>query len=530
MKNKFAFIVTLVILFAGCNSNELEFDNITVQPITGTYSFPLGEVSYTMRELIDNIGDGELDLQEDSTSLLTLFYADTFSYSSDTDFLQIDDVTNSASVDLTGLPPLSGPGSFDIADSFTLDYNAADDTDRIDSVFYETGDATIDVTTTINGTIDYTATISNFVTVVNETPLEISGTVNGPGNDISTRSLLNHKSLLTNKTFVTNFNATVTLDAGQSFSGTETLTFDLTFANQTFSVVYGNFGQDTVQVGSETLEIEFFREMGEEGIFFGNPTITFNFDNTFGIPLGIDFSTLFGDDGEGGTQTFLEGDIVDEIPVIETSDPADPGSVVSSTIQINNSNSTIDNLLATSPAQLGFNVQAISNPYDADGSNFITDNNQLDATIEIEIPMEIKLENLEQSGTLSLGGGLDVSNVDSAFMRIVTVNELPFSAVLALEIQDADSNSLYSVTNNLVLNAPFININGFVTDPNGVSADIPLTQAGIEALGTGSHVLLTVTLNTPGSLNSRDIFVKVLADYAIEIKVGVGAKVNIPVE
>lgn len=530
MVKKFVFLVFSVVLFAGCDTDELDFDNIEVPPVQGTYSFPLGEVSYTMRELILDQEDVELDFQVDDDSLITLVYSDSFDYTSNNDFLQIDDITNSQAIDLTGLIPVGGPGTLDISESFTLDYNAADESDVIDSVFYETGDVTVEVTSDLEGTLDYIFTLNNFVTVVNEVPLQVSGTLNGAGNPTtatSVRSLVNHKSLISNKTFVTDFTGTLALGAGDTFSGTESLTFDITFGNQTFSIVYGKFGQDTVQVGNETLDIEFFREMGEEGLFFGNPTLTFTFENSLGIPSGIDFSGIYGSDGNGGVRTFLDGDIVETIPVVESSDINDPGSVTTTTIELNNNNSTIDNLLATSPGRIGFDVSAISNPYDVTTTNFITQTNDISAAIELRIPMEVKLENLQQSGTLSLGDGIDVSNVDSAFIRINTINEFPFSAILDLEIQDADSNALYTVTGSEVLAAPFINVNGFVTDPNGTTDDIFLSSDGIEALSVGSHILLTVTLNTPGSLNSRDIFVNILTNYRIQINVGLGGTVNI---
>lgn len=530
MVKKFVLITFSVMLLAGCNVDELDYDNIKVQPIRGTYSFPLGEVSYTMRDLILNQTDGELEFQVDEDSLITLVYQDSFAYQSDTDFMQIDDISQGEVISLAGVSPIVGPATIPpVTQMFTLDYSAVDTDDIIDSVFYDTGDVTVTVTTDINATLAYTFTLNSFVTVNTETPLSISGSISGGGTSVESRPLTNHKAIISNRSFETDFVGNISLANGESFNGTESISFDITFGNQSFSVAYGKFGQDTVQVDSQVLDIEFFKEMGEEGLFFGNPQFRFFIDHTFGIPLGLDFSSLYGDDGQGGTQTFLSGAITEMIPVLKTGDVNNPGSNVQDTIEINSGNSSIVNLLSTSPGRLGFDITGISNPYDQNAINFVSQTNTMSGEIEVEIPMEIKLVDLKQSGALSLGGGLDISNVDSVFIRVLTVNGLPFSATLDLEIQDADSNALYTVTDNMVLNAPFINVNGLVTDPNGISADIPLSSQGIEALGTGSHLMLTITLNTPGSLNSRDIFVKILSDYMIEVMVGVGGTVNIDI-
>ncbi|MEP1096672.1 MAG: hypothetical protein ABJG78_16265 [Cyclobacteriaceae bacterium] len=538
MVKKFVFITFLVILFAGCNSNELDFDNIQLPTANGTFNFPLGTAAYTIRDLILNQEDSLLDFQVDEDSLITLLYFEEIAYNSDTDFIQIQDISKSSSVDLTGIGgPIAGPGTVPSVPPLTQNYNFAfepdDPSDVLDSLFYASGEVTVNVTSDIEGALDYSFTLNNFVRKDNETPLAISGTLNGTGASTTSTptptDLSEYKAILsgTGNMFTTDFTGTITLGAGDTFIGDESLTFDITFANQTFSIIYGKFGRDTVQVGNETLNIEFFREMGEEGIIFGNPTMRFFFENSFGIPIGVDFSGLFGDDGLGGTQTFLSGNIVDNIPVIASGDINNPGPSVRDTIEINSGNSSIVDLLATSPGRLGFNVAAISNPEDTTAINFITTTNQITSKIEIEIPLEVKLENLEQSINLSLGDGFDTSDLDSAELRIVTRNEFPFSGILAIDIQDADSTSLFMVTDNFVLEAPFINIDGLVTDANGRTEDIPLSPAGVEALSTGSHIVMTVTLNTPGSLNSRDIFVKILADYRLEISLGVKGTINV---
>lgn len=526
MVKKFVFIAFAVILFAGCNSNELEFDNIQLPNANGTYNFPLGTATYTIRQLILDQEDSTLDFQVDEDSLITLVYYDSFNYSSNTDFIQIDDIVNNGNIDLSGIPATAGAATIPLNETFTFNFNPDDPTDVIDSAFYASGDVSINVTTNVQGTLDYTFTFQEFVTATNEIPLVVSS-----ANTTRDLAIPQHKAVLsgTNNMFTVDFAGNINLGAADNFVGTEFINFEITFANQTYSIIYGKFGMDTVQVGNESINIEFFREMGEEGIFFGNPTIRFFMENSFGIPIGVDFSTLFGDDGEGGTQTFLTGDIVDNVPIVASGDINNPGEIVRDTIEINSGNSSIVDLLATSPGRLGFDVNAISNPDPTaqNAINFITDNNVINSTIEIEIPMEVRLENLEQNINLSLGDGFDTSDLDSAVLRINTINELPFSGTLAIDIQDADSTSLFLVTDNLVLTAPFIDINGFVTDPNGNSTDIPLPQSGIDALANGSHIVMTVTLNTPGSLNSREIFVKILADYALEINLGVKGIINV---
>lgn len=548
---KFVFIVISASLFASCNVGELEFDNLEVTPISGVFSFPLGEANYVMRDLIGNQTGDSLSFEEDTTSLFTLLYFDTITYSAPDELVQIDDINFSGAI--SNMPMASGPVMVNLIETFQTDYNPQKN-EELDSVFYESGDLTITTTSTIAADVAYTFTITNTTNINTGVPISVSGNIpaGGSGTDMQTSSLIGHKTVLTDPSgsnaINIDLNAVVTLNAGQSMAGTETLTFDLTYGNQTFGLIYGKFGQDTIQVGNQSIEIDFFTQTERAGITFGNPTISFDFRNTFGVPIGVDFAGLHGDDGNGGNQVFLTGSIINNDPVIDGSDldtptPTTPGEIAQTIIEINRGNSNIVNLLSQSPQRLIFDVAGISNPESLTEGNYLQPTSSISAYVALEIPMEIQLEDYEEKGSFGLGDGLDLSNVDSAFIRLVTNNELPFNGTVNLEVQDADSVALFPIsdtsdpqfsqeqldrfTNIPVIKAPLININGEVTDPSGATEDISLTQEEVELLQNASHVIITMVLNTPVSQTSRDIYVKILADYTLSLKVGIGGKFNL---
>jgi hypothetical protein len=545
---KFVYVILSAFLVSACNINELEFDNLEVQPITGVYSFPLGKATYIMRDLIGKQTGDSLSFQEDSTSLLTLLYYDTITYGAPDDFVQIFDIVQNGSV--TAPPsPAGTPRTVPLNNVFNLDYNPQNG-EELDSVYYQTGDLTIVTTSTLPGTLNYTYTITNTTNINNGNPVILSGTVNNAGSDTQTQSLVDHKTILSSATnvFTVNLNASVALAATDALTGTEEITFSLTYGNQTFNLIYGKFGKDTVQVGNQSIDLDFFSQSGREGITFGNPSISFDFRSSFGLPVGVDFSGLSGDDGSGGDSFNLTGDIVRNMPTIDgsgidTPGPNTPGETVQSSIEINRSNSNIVALLGSSPSRLVFDVAGISNPVDVSAANYVQPTSQIQAFVTMEVPFEIQMENLKETGSFNLGDGLDLSNIDSAFIRIVTENELPFNGTISLDIQDEDSVSLFPITDTTdpqydkaqverltnipVIKAPLININGEVTDPSGETEDIYLTKEEVELLSGASHVIITMTLNTPASQTSREIYVKILAKYSLTLKVGIGGKFNL---
>ncbi|WP_420576449.1 hypothetical protein [Ekhidna sp.] len=553
---KFVYVAISAFLLAACNADQLEFDDLEVTPIEGPFVFPLGESTYVLRDLLDKQTEGQ-DFVEDSTSLITFFYNDTITYSAPDDFVTINDIVQSGTTN----PPayLAGAARQEtFSASFDLTYDPQDG-EILDSLFYLTGDLTILTESEIPADIDYVYTVENTTNINNGTPISVSGTVTNTAAPVDTHtqteSLVNHVTKLSgnNNTFRVNLEATVTLAAAQSLTGLEELRFTLTYGNQTFGLIYGKFGQDVVQVGNQALDIDFFTQANRDGITFGNPSLTFDFRNSFGLPIGVDFSGVYADDG-AGNQTFLTGNIVNNPPVIEgsgvnTPTVNTPGETVQSIIEINRTNSSIVNVLGSSPQQLVFDIAGISNPESETELNYLQPTSEITAYVTVEIPMEVQLEDYQETGSFGLGSGFDASNLDSAFIRIVTLNELPFTGTVSLEVQAEDSTVLFPITDesdprydsavtnhptqierftNLpIIKAPLISVNGEVTDPSGDTEDIALTNEEIQLLSGAARVIITMTFNTPVSQTSRDIYVKVLADYTLNLKVGIGTRFNL---
>ena len=82
MKNSSIAALILLLTCFSCNVGDLDFSNIEKPTLEPTVAIPLGSLSYTMRELIEKVGDSQLDLQEDSSSLIHLAYYDTASFNS----------------------------------------------------------------------------------------------------------------------------------------------------------------------------------------------------------------------------------------------------------------------------------------------------------------------------------------------------------------------------------------------------------------------------------------------------------------
>ncbi|MEQ8581922.1 MAG: hypothetical protein RIC30_16730 [Marinoscillum sp.] len=520
----------LLILFClSCNVNELDFDNLKGPTLTSEVALPLGEISYTMRDLLNEIGDKALQLEEDSTSLLKLTYFDSAEFNKGEDVINIDDISNQARISLPALGPAPESQQAVIDTVLVFGY-PAEKKESLDSVFYNGGNLVLTLNSNMGSDINFTFDITNTRSITGNEPVSFAGSLGGFGNYEESRELDGYKTLLTTEgdsnTFQVNAQITVFLGPGESTSASDYLNMTLSYLDQSFSILYGKFGQDTLAVGNEVLNIAFFEDLGESGFKFGDPEINFHFESTFGVPLGIVFRGLYGADSSasGMDTTFLSGSATVNPQVVEGAER--PGQFVQSTVSLNSQNSSLRDLLAASPRSIGFNLTGIANPDDPTQQNFVMDDSYISTAIEISLPMELSLKDVTREIDFSLGDGLDFDEAESLTMRIISSNGLPFSARLEVEIRDNADSTLHTVPQALVLETPFIDKSGLVTQARSHVEDIHLTTEGVDALRSGSKVVLRVILNTPATSGTRDVYVKILADYKIDIKVAVVGKLK----
>jgi len=517
---KFGIITILGILVA-CNIQDVDFDNLQVEDIKLDVAVPFGSATYTMRELIEDFSDSDVELIEDpETAEMRLIYRDSSSYTFNPEILDIQDVVNTNNLSLNDV---TGPGTVNQSIPFTQVYEPVDG-ETLDSVFHDSGaNLTATIESTSDVTLNYDLELSSTVNVNTGNPITFSGTTSSTVPGTHSQSLENHKTFFTEvgdqNTLFFNIDISGTLTAAESLNNDE-ITVTVEYLNQEYIIAFGKFGQDTVSVSNESLEINFFEGFGDEGLDFGNPSITFDFRNSFGMPYAVGLGGLYGEE-EDGSRTLLQGEVVDNPPVIAGSPTDAPvtGEVTQTTVVVDRTNSSIQQLFATSPATLGFNLQGFTNPNDDTQLNFVTDTSTVRGFIEVEIPMEVRMTNVTRELEYDIAGTTDFDEADSLAIRVVTVNELPFGADMDMFIMEG-SDTLYQALNNKVIEQPFLNIDRTVREPKVGVEDVPVGPDGVAAINQGDRILVVLTINTPESLTSEQIFVKLLATAKLEVTLG----------
>ncbi len=527
---KFVFIAFLALAGSSCNFNQLETDNLAIEDYQGTIGIPVGEFNETFRRIFEDLTDSTQNIQIGNDSIFVLVFTDSLSFSNASDLVVIDDISNGTVVALDETPASPVSREIPIDETFTFSYQPRNG-EPTDSLVYNSGELSLRINSSLGSSIDFSFDVMNTVDITTNNNVQFSGNINANSSFNGTQDLVNHATFLNldgdQNTFQVRFTGSINLGPGDAISSTDILSFNLNYRDQTFLSVFGFFGSDSIQIGNQSIDVTFFETFGS-GVVFENPELKLKFQNSFGLPIGLLLDGISGIETSGVPDTTsLSGSVTESAQVVGFPDRSQVGQVIEDSISVNSQNSNLADLLASAPDVLDFNIIAVTNPGSSSGENFLTNESTLDTQLEMRLPLSVQFNNVRREVDFSLSTDLNLSDVDSASIRFVTQNQLPMNAQLGIQFKDADSTVLATVDSTLVLASPFINREGRVVEGEVNIANLPLDKEALNAFEDSKILTIILTLNTPETLNSQEIFVDLLAQYMLEMKVSLVVKLKV---
>ncbi len=515
--------ICLAFLFNSCNIDELEFDKIKLPTANPALTIKLGSANYTIKELVDDIEDEQLEINEGTDLLLTFIYRDTTTFDISSDFISIQDVNNSTSIAGGNNIPAS-PAAFQIpipTQTFIFDFDAEDE-EVIDSVIYRAGTLNVGIASNFPGTFNVTYTILNMKDV--STDLDYSNMLSS-ANSTSNRPLLGLKSIIVNNGGQNEFQLelTGTLDIPANVAVTPDMQLDLNvdILSPEFSAVFGDFGNKTVDIANQTIDMAGFSDFGDTGLELNDPRILLEIDNSYGLGMGSSLSGVkaINDDG---SELFLIGDIITNGVLIEGVVNTDIGGIQTSIIEINKSNSNIDELLNSTPTSLIFPVTADLNPASTTLiTNFLTDSSKIVQRTIVEIPLDLRMDGFTTDFEFDISGE-GIKDAEELSIKIITLNEMPFTGSVDLQFMDVNGNILHELLNETLFNSPELGSDGRTIAANKSIEEITLDQIAIDAFLNSSTINVVLSINTFDASNGTAV--KIYSDYSLELQLSVSGK------
>ncbi|MFY0628311.1 MAG: hypothetical protein JXR07_18590 [Reichenbachiella sp.] len=519
----------LVLTLSHCNIDQLDFEEIQIPNHQGDFGLALIPAVYTMQDLIAELQDSSLVIEEDNSLLLKVIYRDTSAFEDVDEIVIIEDIEPNPGNISPGFDIPASPTDVDIEHTENLSFNYPISGDEeLDSIIYTAGSIRLDITSTFDVDFEFDFVIDDIMDRADDSPIVFSETLTGGQTITRSQSLVNHRTVAerigNENIFTGTFTGTLLVKTNDVVSPDQMLNYTISISGIEFETIYGYFGEKTFDIQSQTVEIGFFEGIDVGGFTFNDPSINISIDNYIGVPLGADLQNIMSSNAEGDTRS-LTGSVVDNLQSVRAPSVNNVGGFLKSLITIDNDNSNIRDLLNISPNLITLEIGATTNhniTEPAENRNFVTSDGKADIYIDLEMPLDVKLEGFSRNFDFSLDS-VDVEETDTVRLLARAINLMPFTGMVDLQLVDADSVVLYEFLDILLIESPEL-LSGRAEEAKETFTEVKLSGESLEAFMNTSRLNLVMSVD---SFNAdMDEYVKIYSDYQLELKVALRANLN----
>ena len=518
-------ILLFVVLIYGCKKQDLT--KITGITFDQNLAVPIGYGEFGVHDLLKS-ADSLININA-ITHEMSLVYRKELDTIFASDVIKLDDFTQQFNI-----VPTSLLTSTTLCSGTTISQKTDQETDystqngvELDVLNFESGNLTFNVSTTIKHDVKL---LINFLDL-EKNGVKLSQTIdliytgNSPQTKSATIDLSNVSADFTAGKPAVNklrFSVQTTITGrGNSVSNNENLNLSIGMKNLKFKNITGFFGQQKLASFTDSLLLKIFEKPIDGNLSFTNPKLKFIVDNSFGIPISLNFKLTSVNDLTNQISTI---DVINPSKIINI--PNSIGSPsVSTIIDLNNSttNNTMTNLVDASPKYLKYDISAESNPGvigSVKPSNFIESTSRMIVKVDLELPFEGYASGMSVKDTIDFSLDQNVQNIKSVLFRLKVDNGLPLSFKGQAVFVDKNYKHLFNLfdQDTQIISAAPVNSDGSATSQISKSTDIIISENKTLLLDQVKYIILTGTTET--TQPSKKV-VKLLDTYKIGMKLSV---------
>ncbi|MFC2138246.1 hypothetical protein ACFLTE_08735 [Bacteroidota bacterium] len=524
---KLLFLFSILFLLTSCY--EKDIDDIKIKAdVDPIYAFPLGKLSFILKDVIFDL-DSAIKQYEDSLIYVSLSQP-LFTLESD-DMVTISDISTAANNLPVVLPAITD--SFSTTLPFPpLDFGTPDDDNSyIDSILIKSAQLSISISST---DVNPARLKLSFPWIKrNNSTLSVSADLRNSDNYTNTINLgVGDKIDYTNDTSTNNISMSLALAAyGPRSISIGSMSISLTLSILEYSSVHGYFGRYTVKSDEYDIDMSVFQLLPENAQFFQEPAIRIIINNEFGFPVSFYFDKMLFSSTTSSTSIDLAGTGVPR----NTSNAKIVGypatlndKSVKSTIAFTNQNSNIADALNMAPEILNIQTSTYVNQNGYTNQNFVKDENELDLSLEVELPLAAKIQEFTLGDTMPFSFGDlsdDLSLIKKVIIQNTVRNGFPTDGELKIGLLDVNYNLLKTLDDVNLLESGVVE-DGKVVEASKTTPSIEIDQEIIQQFSNTSYLSYSITIKT-----SRDgnVWVKFYSYYDLKLTVGVKAELDLDI-
>ncbi len=527
--NRSIYFLYLALIFTSCKKTD-EIDLSTLQ----TYhhvAIPLVSAEIDVEDMLERDTGDIISTGNDGELFLAYVTPPTTINASE--IIDIPDQTFSISVNPApqNLPSLINSISFSDTNINTFTFPHGEELSSID---FSQGILTIEILNNLSHEVVLEITIPS---LVNAQGIFFSDILTASANNpaVTQANLSNYTFDLTKGSL--GFNEMVVYlevtinGSGSPINTNDDLTFSFTMDNLEFSSIFGDIKYQQFDLGSIPLPLDIFSN-SESAVQFllTNPEIKHTIQNSFGFTANMGMQSMYYEDLQG---VFLGNVLYDSsasgnlqaapfyFPTIEQ--PATQGDSVTSVITMDAANSTINELINSTPKSIVSSPVVVVNADSTiSNNNFILSSSNISVSTEITLPLEGYAGGWVMGDTIPFDFKVDElfssqTDIDSAVIKFSTTNGWPIEVDFTLQLLDSNFNLLSSIADGeIVLQSATLDANGRVVEDSEQKVTfLGCDESCVDNLNQTKHVILLVTAGTSDYDNQQSV--KIYSDYKLQL-------------
>ena len=477
---KLTYAIVLSLLLFSCNKNET-IDLASLQ----TYhhvAIPLVSAEIDVQDMLETDTGGVVSTG--SQGELFLAYTTPPMSLNASQIITLSDESFDIDVplgSLSGLPSgLPFSGTVNIQD--TSSYNFTFPNNEVTSIDFSSGLLTISIDNGLSHEVSLTLTIPSLIDGVSPFTDVIVASANNTAItqvNLSSYDLDFTQGNVGYNEFIVYVDATIT-GSGANISSSDNLTMSFSMTAMDFNQINGDLKNQHFNLGSEEMVFDIFQNSFYALDFqLTNPKIKFDITNSFGFDVYLGMDSMYYED--------LSGNFIDDIlydsaasgnlqpapfyfPVV--SQPSSPGGTASTSIVMNASNSSIDQLINATPKNMITSSSATINlAPNITNNNYVMSNSEITVSSEITLPLEGYAGGWAMGDTLPFDFKVDDlfssnTTIEESVIKFVSTNGWPVEVAFTLELLDSNENLLTSIANQeMIIESGLTDANGRVETP-----------------------------------------------------------------
>lgn len=274
------------------------------------------------------------------------------------------------------------------------------------------------------------------------------------------------------------------------------------------SYVEGYLGQEVITIDPDTIVFDVFKNIKAGSVEFESAKLAVTVENGMGVDGVLNITRLSAINSTTGQK--VDFPTIPSFNIQEATNLGNGFTASSQTFEINNAVSILNIL----PNQIFYDISGQLNP----GGNvpafndFIYDNSELKAYIDLEVPFSFNAQQLMLSDTIKIEETINQpEEIQSGVLRFIIQNRFPLEAKLKLFVLDNQNKIIDSlITTDKIASA--ITGNGSVTESKESIIEYYVEKQQLTNVLQSNNLIFEVEFSTPNSG-----FTRLYTDYSMEI-------------